>query len=87
MTWDVRFKPSGLRDFRALPAQVQTRVGRCLDALAENPHPRGAAKLEGGDEFYRVRVGDYRVVYATDAKHRIATVVKIGHRGDVYRRR
>lgn len=85
MAWEVLFKPSGLREFRALPARMQARVGRSLDSLALDPRPPGVKKLEGGEGFHRVRVGDYRIVYAIDDAARIVLVVKIGHRGDVYR--
>ena len=87
MAWEVRFKPAALREFRELPGGVQARVGRRLDSLASQPRPPGVQKLEGGEDFYRVRVGDYRVVYAIDDPARVVFIVKIGHRGDVYRRR
>ena len=87
MAWEVRFKPSALREFRDLPGNVQARVGRRLDSLVADPRLPGAQKLEGGEDFYRVRAGDYRVVYAIDDAVRVVFIVKIGHRGDVYRRR
>jgi mRNA interferase RelE/StbE len=87
MAWEVRFKPSALREFRDLPGSVQARVGRRLDTLSSDPRPPGSQKLEGGEGFHRVRVGDYRVVYAIDDPARVVTIVKVGHRGDVYRRR
>ena len=87
MAWEVRFKPSALREFRDLPGNMQTRVGRRLDSLASDPRPQGVQKLEGGADFYRVRVGDYRIVYAIDDPARIVFIAKIGHRGDAYRRR
>ena len=87
MSYDVRFKPSALREFRALPEQVQVRVGRRLDALGADPRPKGVQKMEGGEGFHRIRVGDYRVVYAIADRARVLFIVKVGHRGDVYRRR
>ena len=87
MAWEVRFKPSALREFQALPGPVQARVGRRFDALSRDPRPQGVQKMEGGEGFYRVRVGDYRIVYAIDDPARIVFIVKVGHRGDVYRRR
>jgi mRNA interferase RelE/StbE len=87
VSWEVRFKPSALREFRDLPGNVQRRVGTRLDALSSDPRPAGVQKLAGGEEYYRVRVGDYRVVYAIDDPARVVFIVKIGHRGDVYRRR
>ena len=87
MAWEVRFKPSALREFRDLPGNVQTRIGTRLDSLSADPRPPGVQKLEGGEDFYRVRVGDYRVIYAIETPARVVLIVKIGHRGDVYRRR
>jgi len=87
MAWEVRFKPSALREFRDLPGDVQIRVGRRLDILSSDPRPPGVQKLEGGTGFYRVRVGDYRIVYAIDNPARVVFILKVGHRGDVYRRR
>lgn len=79
MAWEVRFKPSALREFRDLPGGVQARVGRRLDSLASDPRPPGVQKLAGGEDFYRV-------VHAIDDPARVVIIVKIGHRGDVYRR-
>jgi mRNA interferase RelE/StbE len=87
MPWDVRFKPSALREFRDLPRHLQARIGERLDALSSDPHLPGVQKLQGGEDFHRVRVGDYRIVFAIDASTRVVFIVKIGHRGDVYRRR
>ena len=87
MAWEVRFRPSALREFRALPGNAQARVGQRLDSLRSEARPPGVQKLEGGEGFYRIRVGDYRIVYAIDDPARIVFIVKVGHRGDVYRRR
>jgi mRNA interferase RelE/StbE len=56
-----------------------------IDGLATNPRPPGAAKLAGRDDF-RIRVGDYRIVYAVDDRERLVIVARIAHRRDVYRR-
>jgi mRNA interferase RelE/StbE len=85
MAFEIRFKPSARREFRGLPGPVQVRIAPRLQALTRNPRPPGVRKLSGGEEFYRVRVGDYRVVYAIDDGARVVMVLKIGHRGDVYR--
>ena len=61
------------------------RINRAIRGLAENPRPQGAVKLTSR-EGYRVRVGDYRVVYQITDSIRIVTVVRIGHRRDVYER-
>jgi mRNA interferase RelE/StbE len=64
---------------------MRARVDRKVDALAENPRPAGAKKLKGSSELWRVRAGDYRVIYSIHDDVLLILVVKIGHRGDVYR--
>lgn len=61
------------------------RINTTIRGLAEDPRPHGSIKLTGQDG-YRVRVGNYRVVYAINDTVRVVTIVKIGHRRDVYER-
>jgi mRNA interferase RelE/StbE len=86
MAYEVRLKPSAQRALRKLPAQIQSRIGSRLDGLASNPRPPGCEKLGGVDDLYRIRAGDYRVVYQILDAVLVVLVVTIGHRGDVYRR-
>jgi mRNA interferase RelE/StbE len=64
---------------------MRDRLRAAIDALAAEPRPRGAEKLAGRDG-YRIRVGDYRVVYAVDDGDRLVLVARIAHRREVYRR-
>lgn len=86
MTHEVRLKPSAERVLRKLPAAIRSRIASRLDQLSSNPRPSGCEKLGGVDDLYRVRVGDYRVVYQISDEALVVLVVTIGHRGDVYRR-
>jgi mRNA interferase RelE/StbE len=86
MAYEVRLKPSAERALRKLPAQIRSRIGSRLDGLASNPRPSGCEKLAGADDLYRVRVGDYRLVYQISDEILVILVVTIGHRSDVYRR-
>lgn len=70
----------------ALPRQVRDRVDAAILALEETPRPRGSEKLSGGKE-YRVRVGDYRVVYVVDDEEMLVQILRVAHRREVYRRR
>jgi mRNA interferase RelE/StbE len=74
-----------VRDFRRLHGRVRDRVQKAIDDLAIEPRPPGAAKLAGRED-YRVRVGDYRIVYAVDDEQRLVLVARIAHRREVYRR-
>ena len=83
--YDVILKPSVEKDLRALSATVRARVLARLEHLREEPMPRQAVKLAGGEAWYRVRVGDYRLIYGVDTRTRQITVHYIRHRRDVYR--
>ncbi len=69
-----------------LPAQAYSRVDTTILALEEDPRPQGSRKLSGRDE-YRVRVGDYRVIYAVDNERMLVEVLRVAHRREVYRRK
>ena len=78
-------KKSAERELRAIRQPDLRRIVGRVRALAENPRPAGHEKLSG-EARYRVRQGDYRIVYAIDDDTRTVEVVKIGHRREVYRR-
>jgi mRNA interferase RelE/StbE len=86
MAYEVRLKPSAERALRKLPREIQRRIAKRLDSLTGDPRPPGCEKLAGADRLYRVRAGDYRVVYEVSDDVLVVLVVTIGHRGDVYRR-
>lgn len=83
-SYSLVVKKSAERELRALPKADLRRVTDRIRGLAQDPRPPGHEKLSG-QEHYRVRQGDYRVVYAIDDDHRVITIVKIGHRREVYR--
>lgn len=70
----------------ALPRREQQRVRAAIDLLSDNPRPPGCVAMAGEDNAYRVRVGDYRIVYEVIDKRLLVQVVRVGHRRDVYRR-
>jgi mRNA interferase RelE/StbE len=83
-SYDLVVKKSAERELRALPKQDLRRVTERLQSLSYNPRPPGCEKLSGHDQ-YRIRQGDYRIVYAIDDAAHVVTLVKIGHRREVYR--
>ncbi len=86
MAYRVRVSASAKKELARLPRQVQRRVVRALDRLPDRPRPRGVRKLAGSQDVYRLRVGDYRVVYRIADRALVILVVRIGRRRDVYRR-
>jgi mRNA interferase RelE/StbE len=85
MSYTVRFEGRTAKALDRLPGDVHTRIVRKLEALEEDPRPMGVEKLAGSGDLYRVRVGDWRIVYAIRDSELVVIVVRIGHRGDVYR--
>ena len=83
-SYKIVFKQSAAKDFRQIPRKDIQRILRRIDSLAENPRPMNAEKLSGDDK-YRIRQGRYRIIYMIDDDTIVVTIVKIGHRRDVYR--
>jgi mRNA interferase RelE/StbE len=85
MAFRVEWKKSTRKDLRKLPPNVVDRVLETVEQLAENPFPVGVEKLAGSEHAYRVRVGDYRVVYEVVTKTKLVEIQRVRHRKDVYR--
>lgn len=83
-SYELAFKKSVAKDLRAFPKPDVQRILRRIDALADDPRPAGCEKLSG-QERYRVRQGDYRVVYEIQDDRLMVLIVRIGHRREVYR--
>jgi mRNA interferase RelE/StbE len=83
--WDIRLSPAAARELRKLDPSVQRRVYASLSMLEVDPLPPGAKRLVGAEAVYRVRVGDYRVLYRVEEAIVVVIVVKIAHRREVYR--
>ena len=85
MTYKIELESRAKRDFLNLTDQVADRIGSALDDLQYNPRPPGAKKLTG-QNGYRVRKGDYRILYTIEDRKKLIRVYRIGHRRDVFRR-
>jgi mRNA interferase RelE/StbE len=85
-SYRVVLTASAERELKKLPADVVARIVPHLESLTSNPRPAGCRKLQGGDREWRVRVGDYRVVYTIDDRKSLVEVVRIRHRREVYER-
>ena len=86
MACSIVVTPSAARELGKLPHEIQKRIVKTIDDLAENPRPSGTKALSGEDGILRIRVGDYRVLYTVQDGALIVLVVKIGNRRDVYRK-
>ena len=82
--YEVFIKASAEREMNALPANVFSRVTRMILTLESDPRRRGCRKLRGADG-YRLRVGDYRIIYLINDGTRIVEVIAVAHRREVYR--
>lgn len=87
MAWRILIAASARRALMNLPDDAARRIERAIDALADEPRPPGAHKLQGAEDLYRVRVGAHRIVYRIENRVITVTVVRVGHRRDVYRQR
>jgi mRNA interferase RelE/StbE len=87
MTYAVFIKASALKALARLPKADQARLRARIDALAIAPRPRGVVKLAGDGNLYRIRAGDYRIIYEIRDDVLRVLVISIGHRREVYRRR
>ena len=86
MLYRVALSKPAVHQFGKLDKPVQARLKPRIDALAQNPRPQGVKKLAGEEELYRLRVGDYRIVYQIQDKVLLVLVVKVGQRKEIYRR-
>jgi mRNA interferase RelE/StbE len=85
MTYRLIVKPSAQKDVQRLPRPVQQRILHRLASIEVAPRGRGAVKLAGSKATYRVRVGDWRIIYEIDDADRVVFVTILAHRREVYR--
>lgn len=83
--YEVRLHPEAARAYRRLHAALRDRITAAVDGLANDPRPPGTPRLAGRDDD-RIRIGDYRIVYAIDDRERVVIIARIAHRREVYRR-
>ena len=87
MSYRIELSPAAVRQLRKLDRVAQRRVQAAIELLATGPRPGGAKMLVGGDGEWRVRTGDYRIVYEIHDGVLLILVVAVGHRRDIYQRR
>lgn len=84
MNYRIELENRAVREFHSLPNEIAVRIEEAINALRHDPRPVGSKKLTAR-EGYRIRKGDYRILYVIDDKQRIVRVYRVGHRRDIYR--
>jgi mRNA interferase RelE/StbE len=84
-SYEIEFQPSVRKDFRKLSPDNASRILPRIEELAKDPFPSQAIKLKGSDRLYRIRIGDYRIVYEVDVDTCRILIYHVRHRREVYR--
>jgi len=84
-SFKILWKKSAIKDLEKIPSKIVRRIIEIVESLSENPFPRGVRKIIGTENFFRIRVGDYRIIYHVDKKNKIVTIYYIRHRKTAYR--
>ena len=85
MTYRLVLKPAAERDLAAVPREILRRLDVRIRSLAHEPRPRDAMELAGPDPLYRLRVGDYRILYDVSDQEKVVRVARVRHRREAYR--
>jgi mRNA interferase RelE/StbE len=85
MAFHIEWKKSTRKDLRKLPSAMTDKIIEAVEGLAKNPFPHGVEKLSGSEHAYRIRLGDYRVVYEVVAESKLVEIQRVRHRKDIYR--
>lgn len=83
-SFSLDIKPSAQKELDALDDTLFVRIDRKLMALPDNPRPAGCKKLRGYKDLWRIRVGDYRIIYRLEEKETKLTIMRVAHRKEVY---
>lgn len=84
--YKITFKKSAEKEIQKLPSSVILKIVPVIEGLSKNPRPSGSKKLQGNKEnIWRIRIGDYRVVYLIAEEVKIVEVRRVGHRKDIYK--
>lgn len=82
--YKIELKSSIAKDIRKIPQAFLSKIDEAIAKLAEDPIPSQSKKIQGYKDYYRLRVGIYRVIYRVGKKIEVITIIKIGHRKEVY---
>ncbi len=84
-SFEIQWRSSTKKDLRSLPRHDIVRIVAAVEQLTEDLFPHGSQKLAGSERTYRVRVGDYRIIYEALVEEKVVQIQRVRHRKDVYR--
>ncbi len=84
--YKIEWKQSAVKELRQLPKETVSRILKAVEELSSNPFPNQTRKLAGSEHSFRIRVGDYRIIYSVFSKVLTVEIIRVGHRRDVYER-
>jgi len=85
MTYIITIRKQAIKELEQLPKKDNQQISKAIDGLSVEPRPNGSKKLKGESEYiWRIRVGNYRVLYTIEDKIKIVEVRKVGHRKNIY---
>ena len=87
MSYRIDIAPAAQREMKRLPSEAVRKADIAMLELEQHPRPHGCTKLEGSEDEYRLRIGDYRILYVIDDKAKVVTIAHVRHRRDAYRKR
>ena len=82
--FELEYTKAARKDLRKLDQVPRARIGEAIDGLASDPHPPGSRKMIGSEALFRIRVGDYRVIYEVRNEVLTIFIIKVGHRKNIY---
>ena len=86
-SYKIEWKQSAKKELKKLDKQIIPRILQAIENLADNPYSSGSKKLIGSNSVYRIRVGDYRIVYNIQSSVLTIEIIKVGHRREIYRQK
>ncbi len=85
-SYEIQWKHSAEKELRGIDRQFISRILKAVNSLSEDPFPSQHRKLQGSESSYRIRIGDYCVIYQTDIENKIIVIYHVRHRKDIYRK-
>lgn len=82
--YKIRWKNSAIKELKKLSKDTISRIIKAVEKLSETPYPDGVRKLVGSEHTYRIRVGDYRIIYTLLGSDLVIEIIRVGHRKDIY---